>query len=842
MAGQWYCWVNGKQRGPYSAKAIRNGLQRGILKPSDLVRSGEDESWLPLAEVPELQRTSTRNTKPRRQSDRARKERSDVSRSKGTNGDVRESLEVSPKASKPSSATVGFDSKTDAPDEEISRHAAQALRWRRFAILSLAFSIASVAVATAVIFSLMRQSGENDGREYSQAPLPIAVESQPPTAALSAEPEDEPAPTEVEPLDPPPSDSMSRDGESVEITEPQLPPVSDAPEDVSVSQDVVQLMDEPKGAESLADLVEQLEPLIVRLEARGGDRVALGTGFIIDSKGCIATNLHVVEGANEVIAVFHDGAYQQIAGFLSADPSKDLILLTLASAPQSDSHLVISSQSCRKGENVFAIGFPEGLDLSLSDGIVSGRRLGKEIYDTMPDIQGIMPGLDPESEWIQTTTPISHGNSGGPLLNMEGEVVGINTWKNTEGESLNFALSAQHIVELLKNPVDGARPLTELPQVERPRVARVPVPKAPVNGGDPKAAEEKRQRLIAVFERIYEQRRILLQREEILNAKIVEVRTDLEQATAAHARFTREAMSVSQAAQFEKLDSPEWRRLRDRYNALEASAAGALSQCNGFRQMMAEAQAAHVRLTRESDTLREEWLKLADPFGKWAAGEHQAVLDILTKWVVLDGRQPDPFIARGLVFLQSNRFEEAFSDFNRAVEIQGELLSEAYAARGWASYRLGHGGQAMADFGSALRARGSRMWVHLYRGRVQWAEGKITQAEDDLKLATRQDYKSGQALCYQALLYAACDRPSVRNGPKALELAKEACERTDSKDWQCLYALAAAQAECEDFDAAIESITAAAELAPKEHSQICLELVQQYRSAEPLYLPEGPPF
>ncbi|MEQ9379892.1 MAG: hypothetical protein RJP95_03460, partial [Pirellulales bacterium] len=111
-----------------------------------------------------------------------------------------------------------------------------------------------------------------------------------------------------------------------------------------------------------------------------------------------------------------------------------------------------------------------------------------------------------------------------------------------------------------------------------------------------------------------------------------------------------------------------------------------------------------------------------------------------------------------------------------------------------------------------------------------------------LKLATRQDYKSGQALCYQALLYAACDRPSVRNGPKALELAKEACERTDSKDWQCLYALAAAQAECEDFDAAIESITAAAELAPKEHSQICLELVQQYRSAEPLYLPEGPPF
>jgi hypothetical protein len=97
------------------------------------------------------------------------------------------------------------------------------------------------------------------------------------------------------------------------------------------------------------------------------------------------------------------------------------------------------------GQRVLAIGSPLGLENSVSDGIVSALRT---------DSRG--------KSWIQTTAPASHGNSGGPLLAMDGKVIGVLTWKTGEGENLNFAAPSNSIAALLKNST--VQPLTSVPK------------------------------------------------------------------------------------------------------------------------------------------------------------------------------------------------------------------------------------------------------------------------------------------------------------------------------------------------------------------------------------------
>jgi S1-C subfamily serine protease len=140
-----------------------------------------------------------------------------------------------------------------------------------------------------------------------------------------------------------------------------------------------------------------------------------GSGFVIDRKGDIVTNEHVVQHATNVRVGFSGGATYP-AKVVGTDASTDLAVLRV-SAPSTALHPLelADSGSVRVGDTVFAIGNPFGLDRTMTAGIVSatGRDIGA------PNGQGI-----PNA--IQTDAPINHGNSGGPLLNASGHLVGIN--------------------------------------------------------------------------------------------------------------------------------------------------------------------------------------------------------------------------------------------------------------------------------------------------------------------------------------------------------------------------------------------------------------------------------
>ncbi len=190
---------------------------------------------------------------------------------------------------------------------------------------------------------------------------------------------------------------------------------------------------------SVADLVEKVEPSVVVIEVTGDDFKAIGSGFVISPNGTVVTNHHVIENATKATARFSNGKTADVLGILFSDEEKDLAIVQL-SGVDGLPVLKITDQQPRKGEQTVAFGAPKGLEFTASDGIVSAIR--------MPDTY--KAGW-PKSKWlIQTTAPISSGNSGGPLMNLSGEVIGINTFVFVAGQNLNFALSGVDAIDALQ--------------------------------------------------------------------------------------------------------------------------------------------------------------------------------------------------------------------------------------------------------------------------------------------------------------------------------------------------------------------------------------------------------
>jgi serine protease Do len=138
----------------------------------------------------------------------------------------------------------------------------------------------------------------------------------------------------------------------------------------------------------------------------------LGSGFIIDSSGIIVTNRHVVEGTTDILVTLQDNTLLR-ATLLAQSDQIDMALLKVASASPLPSVRFGDSDALRVADRVLAIGSPLGLGGTVTQGIVSA--LNRDIRDS------------PFDDYIQTDAAINHGNSGGPLFNMQGEVIGMNT-------------------------------------------------------------------------------------------------------------------------------------------------------------------------------------------------------------------------------------------------------------------------------------------------------------------------------------------------------------------------------------------------------------------------------
>jgi len=164
-----------------------------------------------------------------------------------------------------------------------------------------------------------------------------------------------------------------------------------------------------------------------------GQETGFGSGFFI-AKDLIATNFHVIEYAHQAIAIIPDSDVPpiEIKGWMQVDSSNDLAILK--ANYNMDNPLKLAPESVEIGDAVYAIGTPLGLPATISNGIVSSfREVG----------EGVL--------YLQITAPISEGSSGGPLLNKNGDVIGISTLTLSEGQNLNFGVSSAYLKVMMRN-------------------------------------------------------------------------------------------------------------------------------------------------------------------------------------------------------------------------------------------------------------------------------------------------------------------------------------------------------------------------------------------------------
>lgn len=195
---------------------------------------------------------------------------------------------------------------------------------------------------------------------------------------------------------------------------------------------------------SISDIATSIKPAIVGICGINGDSQSVGSGVCVGKNGYIVTNSHVIDNCEEIILYLSDGS-QVGAKVIYEDTVLDFAIIKSSKAIP---YLKLSNNEVAVGEDILAVGTPLSLNLThtFTKGIISA--INRTLKVSLAKGQGYMQNL------IQHDASLNPGNSGGPLINLRGEIVGINTLKISGGEGIGFAIPVKSFKSLLSSFID----------------------------------------------------------------------------------------------------------------------------------------------------------------------------------------------------------------------------------------------------------------------------------------------------------------------------------------------------------------------------------------------------
>ena len=191
-----------------------------------------------------------------------------------------------------------------------------------------------------------------------------------------------------------------------------------------------------RAQEALPVLIKRIQPAVVTIIGYKADGkvMRLGSGFFVSDHGHLITSRHVIAGVSRAEVKLPQGGLYPLTTVLAEDKKTDLVKLSVNIAGGTPHYLPVTGSRPEVGEHVLVVGSPLGLEQSVSEGLVAAIR-------TIRD----------RGEFLQISAPISPGSSGGPVVNLKGQVIGVAAFQ-VRGQNINFAVPGSRVLALRDGP------------------------------------------------------------------------------------------------------------------------------------------------------------------------------------------------------------------------------------------------------------------------------------------------------------------------------------------------------------------------------------------------------
>lgn len=448
----------------------------------------------------------------------------------------------------------------------------------------------------------------------------------------------------------------------------------------------------------LTELVKSIQPAVATVVVYDvNSNVAnLGTGFFIDKTGTLVTNHHVLVGKFSAEIKTADGSTYPIKTVVAENQATDLIKVKVDIPPEKIHWLPVGAKPPLVAQHVVVVGSPMGLEQSVSDGIVSSVR---EI-----------PGL---GTFYQMSAPISPGSSGSPVVNLDGEVVGVATFQILQGQNLNFAIAGNSILDLTADqPGQSLSEWTFNQSNQKPRLAEELCRKGfsfSIDGQDQKALEYFK-----------------LATQKFPNNTTAWY--GLGYCYAGKNSETDAIEAYKQAIRTNPANALSHFHLGNYYYKIELYD----EAIEAFRQVIAinpEFEAAHFNLGLVYNKL----------------GRNEEAKKAFQNVVRINPRSKTGYYNIGVTSTKLGQYEQAVAAYKKAIEIQPEF-TEAHFNMGVVYGELGNIQDEMGAYKKAIRVDPDFVPAHYAIGQVYLNKGDKTSALDEYKILKKLDETAADKL------------------------------------------------------------------------------------------------